>query len=274
MKGSKIFIVFSIVFLLITGCSNGIKNEGDRIIVEKLVNETHKYEYFNKISDSEDIKTVRNILSSIRWKNGKLDMPSPATHRIYFEDTKEENKSNKLIYELWFNLGNEVVVAINSESKYAQLNEENSEEVSRLLIKRLGTSFFEELDKLPQKYDSELAILNGDVVNSHKGVINVEKLENFIDSCKIGKLEDYNMIRITSYTIEGDAIIHDLISNSDGIKLVEDTTRDNYSGEENRKKTQYKVIEILKENRLEGLFYIAKLDNGEERILSCVNNGQ
>ena len=129
------------------------------------------------------------------------------------------------------------------------------------------TSSYEELDKLPQKYNSELAQKNGDVVNSKVKDYNIEKLDKFIENYKNKKAKAGDMVRITNYTTEGDAIIYDLIIESIGIKLIEDSTRDNFSNTENRKKTEYQVIDIVKVNKTEGVFYMAKTDKGEEKFL-------
>lgn len=134
------------------------------------------------------------------------------------------------------------------------------------------TNSYEELDKLPQKYNSELAQKNGDVVNSKVKDYNIEKLDKFIDNYKNKKAKAGDMVRITKYTTEGDAIICDLIINSKGIKLIEDSTRDNFSSTESRKKTEYQVIDVVKENKTEGILYIAKTDKGEDKFLFFQGN--
>ena len=131
---------------------------------------------------------------------------------------------------------------------------------------------YEALDKLPQKYNFELAEKNGNVVNTKSGISNIEKLDKFIENYENKKSSAGNMVRITNYTVEGDAIIRDLIIDSEGIKLIEDITRDNFSNEESRKKTEYKIIDLLKTKKAEGIFYIAKTDKDEEKILFFTNN--
>ncbi|MDF2885093.1 MAG: hypothetical protein K0R54_5664 [Clostridiaceae bacterium] len=79
-------------------------------------------------------------------------------------------------------------------------------------------------------------------------------------------------LRITKYTNEGDAIISDLIIDGEGIKLIEDTTRDNFSNAEGRRKTEYKIADISKIKKEEGISYMAKTDKGEERLLFFTNN--
>lgn len=139
-------------------------------------------------------------------------------------------------------------------------------------IEKPITNSYEELDKLPQIYNSELAQNNGDVVNSKVKDYNIEKLDKFIENYKNKKANVGDMVRITKYTTEGDAIICDLIIDSKDIKLVEDSTRDKFSNTENRKKIEYQVIDIFKENVTGGISYMAKTDKGEDRFLFFQGN--
>ncbi|MCT4544632.1 MAG: DUF4362 domain-containing protein [Vallitalea sp.] len=93
----------------------------------------------------------------------------------------------------------------------------------------------DELDKLPQKYTLKLAEKNGDVIAIHGKSYNIEKLDEFIEKFKKKEAHEGDMIRITKYTTEGDAIIHDLIIRNEDIKLVVDNTRDEFAGQKYRK---------------------------------------
>ncbi|MDP4146038.1 MAG: DUF4362 domain-containing protein [Bacillota bacterium] len=128
-----------------------------------------------------------------------------------------------------------------------------------------------DLDKLPQKYNSELARRNGDVVDVHGINFNIDKLDIFIKNFENKKSTLKDMVRITAYTDEGDAIIRDLIVDNKNIKLIEDNTRDNFSVPADRKKTEYKIVDILKTNENGGTVYTAKTDKGEERYLFFIN---
>lgn len=134
-------------------------------------------------------------------------------------------------------------------------------------IEKLVSNSYEEMDKLPQKYDSELARENGDVVKVHGKDYNIEKLDKFIENYKNEKENVADMVRITTYTIEGDAIICDLIIDSEGVKFTEDMTRDNFSNAESRKKTVYNAVDIYKTDSTEGISYMVKTDTGEEIVL-------
>jgi len=109
-----------------------------------------------------------------------------------------------------------------------------------------------------------LAKENGDIVNVHGDISNIENLDDFLESFN-SKKDD--MIRLTSYTIEGDAIISDIIISGGNVKLLIDSTRDEFSSTEDRKITDYIVTDILKQTRDNSIEYVAKLINDEEILL-------
>lgn len=134
-----------------------------------------------------------------------------------------------------------------------------------------------EIDKLPQEYNSELARKNGDVVSVEGKTYNIEKLEQFIETYK--NKDVVNRIRIIVYNRgRNDAIIRDLIIDSEGVKLIEDFSRDSLFFIRDKKfvRTEYKVVDILKTPRFipegpegpEGIYYIAKTDKGKIYIFS------
>ena len=129
------------------------------------------------------------------------------------------------------------------------------------------SSSYINLDKLPAEYYPQLAKGNGDVVGLHGIGYNVKKLENFVDAFKRKSLNIGDMIRITSYTIEGDAVIQDLSISSDGAKLIVDNTRDKYSQPSDRIKRYYNIVDIKIEKRDNKTFYRVITDKGEERPL-------
>jgi hypothetical protein len=138
LKFDKVFIVFTVVFfVLMVGCSNGIKNEGNKIVVEKRIGETDKYEYYNEIKNSKEVEKVKDILNSISWENAEVDMAYPPQYKFYFENTNEEKKSNEITYELWISPNKDKIeLIIDSESKYIQLNKEKSVELFKMITGR------------------------------------------------------------------------------------------------------------------------------------------
>ena len=76
-----------------------------------------------------------------------------------------------------------------------------------LLMGLLGCQQNSESNNPKKPYNSEEAIENGDVVNSHGEISNLDKFENFIKNVESGAKDE---IRITMYTHEGDPIFYNL----------------------------------------------------------------
>jgi hypothetical protein len=138
LKTNKIFIVFISIFLvLIVGCTNGIKNEGNKIVVEKRVSkvsESDKYEYYNEVKDNNEVQNIKDILNSISWENVKVDMVSPPHYKFQFEDTTEKQESNGLIYDIWISPDEgRIEIVIDSKSKYVHLDKAKSAELFKLI---------------------------------------------------------------------------------------------------------------------------------------------
>lgn len=133
MRTNKIFIVFIAMFLvLMVGCSNGIKNEGNKIVVEKQVNGTDKYELYNEIKDSKEVQNAKDILNSIKWENAKVSMAYPPKYKFHFEDTN--SKTSGAVYELWISPNKDKIeLVIDGESKYVQLDKEKSENLFKII---------------------------------------------------------------------------------------------------------------------------------------------
>ncbi len=90
-------------------------------------------------------------------------------------------------------------------------------------------SSYTALKNLPRVYEPEIAEKNGDVVCVHGDNYNIEKPEQFIEKYKDGKANISDMIRVITYTIEGDAIIQDLtVIDEKNMKLIMDYTRDKF----------------------------------------------
>ncbi|WP_053178221.1 DUF4362 domain-containing protein [Peribacillus loiseleuriae] len=84
-----------------------------------------------------------------------------------------------------------------------------------------------EINNPKKPYDSEEAIENGDVVNRHGEISNLDKFENFIKNVESGTKDE---IRITMYTIEGDPIFYNLNYDGNKIQYTYDDSQDGYAG--------------------------------------------
>lgn len=121
-----------------------------------------------------------------------------------------------------------------------------------------------DLSILPKKYTFEMARGNGDVVWTHTEAYNLERIEDFMDNIENG-IED--MIRVTAFTKEGDAIVKDLEYDGEVINLTIDSTRDKFSENPDIEKYEFKrlVIEKRYSEDYRGTFieYWLKNDEGE-----------
>lgn len=128
---------------------------------------------------------------------------------------------------------------------------------------------YEKLNKLPKKYNADMAKKDGDVVQVNGGIqCNIEKLDAFINNYKKKQANLEDMVRITAYGEDGGPTIRDLFVGWNGIKLIQDNTRDKYSSEENRVITEYKVADIYTRDNTSGYrTYYIKTDKGEEMFL-------
>lgn len=93
------------------------------------------------------------------------------------------------------------------------------------------------LEELPQDYELEDAVANGDVVFTFQETYNMEKLLHFAENVRLGLPA---MVRLVSFTVEGDPIIYDIQQNVDygGMEwyhLRKDFTRDQFSAPDDRR---------------------------------------
>ncbi|WP_236690836.1 DUF4362 domain-containing protein [Lysinibacillus xylanilyticus] len=96
-----------------------------------------------------------------------------------------------------------------------------------LSIVLLGCQQESEINNPKKSYSSEEAIENGDVVNLHGEISNLDRFESFIENVEKGAKDE---IRITMYTIEGDPIFYNLNYNGNKIQYTYDNSQDGYAG--------------------------------------------
>ncbi|HWR20023.1 MAG TPA: DUF4362 domain-containing protein [Clostridia bacterium] len=117
-------------------------------------------------------------------------------------------------------------------------------------------AFMLELEDLPDPYVPEDAVKNGDYVDVHGNVSNANKLTEFYEAVDA---KESAAIRITQYTIEGDAIIADVMFDGIIFHLTVDTTRDKFGAGEITEK-EYSLIRTYE---TEAYRYVFLTDEGE-----------
>lgn len=80
-------------------------------------------------------------------------------------------------------------------------------------------------ETLPADYNPEAAVKNGDIVLLHSEAKNTGKLTEFLGKVQLGIPA---MVRITEFTVEGDAIITDCLYNQKYFIFRHDNTRDKF----------------------------------------------
>ncbi|MER2088341.1 MAG: DUF4362 domain-containing protein [Sporosarcina sp.] len=78
-------------------------------------------------------------------------------------------------------------------------------------------------------YDSEKAVLNGDVVNMHGPVYNYPVFENFLESME---MKESATVRIANYTLEGDPTLYNLSFDGSSLNLEIDRSKNKNKGNE------------------------------------------
>ncbi|MCR8842342.1 DUF4362 domain-containing protein [Paenibacillus sp. SC116] len=112
----------------------------------------------------------------------------------------------------------------------------------------------ENFPKISRPYNSEQAIQNGDVVNVHGQLSNMDKWHQFLKNIEANKADK---VRITQYTIEGDPIFYELIYNGESIHYTFDNSMDAYGSNQGRPSTTCKGMGT-KKNEQGNEYYILK----------------
>lgn len=123
----KLMVTIGMILLFLAGCSNDLKDEEQRIEVQKYLGNENQYEDFKEINNNEQVKKVKEILSDIDWENAKVSMVRLPDYRFGFQYKDPNIEAKAVLYELWISPNKEKVeLVIDSESKYAQLDKEKS----------------------------------------------------------------------------------------------------------------------------------------------------
>ncbi|MGE7837393.1 hypothetical protein ABE042_09645 [Viridibacillus arvi] len=127
MKFTKtLFVSLAMVLFVITGCSNGKVDLGEKIEVDKRIGNENEYEEFKEITDSKQVQKVKDILDEIDWENAKVDMERPADYRFWFQFKSPKIEAKAVTFELWISPNKDKVEIVRGDNQYVQLNEEDS----------------------------------------------------------------------------------------------------------------------------------------------------
>jgi len=96
--------------------------------------------------------------------------------------------------------------------------------------------------KITFPYYPEIAAQNGDVVVSFSGYRNIDKWNQFLANINAQKKDK---VRVTSYTVEGSPIFHELIYNGNIIQYIFDNSLDGFGLYAGRPKFICEQIDVI-----------------------------
>ncbi|WP_274307450.1 hypothetical protein [Solibacillus daqui] len=126
-------IIILLAFGMITGCSNEVVNEEQKIEVQIRVDDENNYEDFKEITDNDEVQKVKEIVFDIEWEKAKVQMEHPADYRFIFEYKNPNIEAKVASYNLWISPNNDIVEIVMEEDAYAKLSKENSSILIKIL---------------------------------------------------------------------------------------------------------------------------------------------
>lgn len=128
-------LLFALILVFITtGCSSGMEDEEQTIIVQKLVEDKVEYNHFREVTDIDLVAKVTNILEKTNWANTEVRMLHPADYIFHFEYIDEKIQSNSVIYALWISPNKDKIeLVMQGEGKYVQLTKRKSAELFEII---------------------------------------------------------------------------------------------------------------------------------------------
>lgn len=108
-------------------------------------------------------------------------------------------------------------------------------------------------------YDADQAAANGDIVNVHGKMYNLDKWKLFLANLDVGVPDQ---VRITQYTIEGDPIFYELVyDGAEVITYTYDNSRDGFGSNAGRPSTLCRGIELEEDKELGSHYKLTGCDS-------------
>ncbi|SCB00157.1 Uncharacterized protein BWINRA5_03586 [Bacillus mycoides] len=117
-------IVFMCIFI-VTGCSNILGNEDQRIEVQKRVGDDN-YEDLKVVTDNNQVLQVKKILNDIHFENKKVEMSRSADYHFVFQFKNPKIEAKAVLYQIWISPNKDKVEVMAGDNRYAQLVGKNA----------------------------------------------------------------------------------------------------------------------------------------------------
>ncbi|PGT17730.1 hypothetical protein [Bacillus cereus] len=126
MRIRKLFLVFIMICLFeVTGCSNILGNEEQRIEVQKRV-DSDTYEDLKVVTENKQVRQVKKILNDTHFENRKVDMSRLPDYRFIFQFENPKIEAKAVVYNIWISPNKDKVEIMAGDNRYAQLTEKNA----------------------------------------------------------------------------------------------------------------------------------------------------
>ncbi|HDR4511741.1 hypothetical protein J8Y17_15795 [Bacillus cereus] len=133
MKDRNVSLVFIIIcILIVTGCSNILGNEDQRIEVQKNIGD-NKYEDLKVVTDNKQVQQVKKILNDAHFENKKVQISRPADYHFVFQFKNSKIEAKAVLYQIWISPNKDIVEIILGGNRYAQLEEKNAATLFRIV---------------------------------------------------------------------------------------------------------------------------------------------
>lgn len=126
MRIRKLTLVFiAICIFIVTGCSNILGNEDQRIEVQKRVGDD-EYEDLKIVTDNNQVLQVKKILNEIHFENKKVEMSRSADYHFVFQFKNPKIEAKAVLYQIWISPNKDKVEVMAGDNRYAQLEGKNA----------------------------------------------------------------------------------------------------------------------------------------------------
>jgi hypothetical protein len=126
MRIRKLTLVFVFMCIfIVTGCSNILGNEDQRIEVQKRVGDDN-YEDLKVVTDNNQVLQVKKILNDIHFENKKVEMSRSADYHFVFQFKNPKIEAKAALYQIWISPNKDKVEVMAGDNRYAQLEGKNA----------------------------------------------------------------------------------------------------------------------------------------------------
>ncbi|EPC8418088.1 MULTISPECIES: hypothetical protein [Bacillus cereus group] len=121
MRVRNLSLVFiTICIFIVTGCSNIVGNEDQRIQVQKRIGD-NEYEDLKVVKDNNEVLQVKKILNDTTFEDKKVEMSRLADYHFIFQFKNPKIEAKAVLYQIWVSPNKDKIEIKAGDNRYAQL---------------------------------------------------------------------------------------------------------------------------------------------------------